>query len=437
MVFNVLYVFRGIVIHYVVQKPETLPLLQKYRKPPTRDSACGVPVQVRVSELAVKIPALCHAHRICFYCCQGSLFEITRMLANPAMEIQTEETPLALRRLWNLTRARLAGTSTTLDEPALVETLPSAQKNQVELEQSILEDGTIEKKVKISTLCKVEWYENDGATKLVPVTGVALLKKGRGNAKVLRVINVAIGIKQLKKGYELKPGIVSSSRRIKVNGSDINDIPCQYSVVGLERYELPVIGTYVDPRIIPGFSYRVRPANSRRHLFEGRALMLQSIGMGYGKRITFKPDTLNAPENYFWSDSHPEGFGMEPRAVHPGMKFFITGNGGLLGEASVFRADLPQIEEKTEYVDVPGQRGKAVEKYIQVDVTCHVKLATTGGGSVDFEVHLMKVSGTALVRKEPGQSAAKLIKVFNVGLDSQLNLLFAHSQTELTFHPLP
>lgn len=110
---------------------------------------------------------------------------------------------------------------------------------------------------------------------------------------------------------------------------------------------------------------------------------------------------------------------------------------GLLGEASVFRADLPQIEEKTEYVDVPGLKGKAVEKYIQVDVTCHVKLATTGGGSVDSEVHLMKVSGTALVRKEPGQAAAKLMKVYNVGLDSQLNLLFAHSQTELTFHPMP
>lgn len=110
---------------------------------------------------------------------------------------------------------------------------------------------------------------------------------------------------------------------------------------------------------------------------------------------------------------------------------------GLLGEASVFRADLPQAEEKTVFVDVPGKRGQAVEKYVHVDVTCHVKLATTGGGSVDSEVHLMKVSGVALVRKEPGQAIAKLVKVFNVGLDSQLNLLFAHSQTELTFHPLP
>ncbi|XP_026734448.1 uncharacterized protein LOC113498583 isoform X1 [Trichoplusia ni] len=322
-------------------------------------------------------------------------------------------------------------------EPQGILEVVQQQKSQVETDQKIYEDGSIDKKVKINTLCKVEWYENDGAIKLVPVTGVAILKKGRGNATVSRVINVAIGIKQLKKGYELKPGIESSSRRVTVNGSDMKDIPCQYSIVGLERYELPVIGTYVDPRIIPGFHYRVRPAGSRRHLFEGRSLLLQSVGMGYGKRITFKPDTLNAPENYFWSDSHPEGLGMETRAIHPGMKFSVTGNGGLLGEASVFRADLPQVEVKTEYVDVPGKRGKAVEKHVHVDVTCHVKLATTGGGSVDSEVHLMKVSGVAVVRKEPGQAQAKLTKVFNVGLDSQLNLLFAHSQTELTFHPLP
>lgn len=86
-------------------------------------------------------------------------------------------------------------------------------------------------------------------------------------------------------------------------------------------------GTYIDPRIIPGFHYRVRPAGSRRYLFEGRSMLLQSVGMGYGKRITFKPDTLNAPENYFWSDSHTEGLGMEPRAIYPGMKFTIFGNG--------------------------------------------------------------------------------------------------------------
>lgn len=322
-------------------------------------------------------------------------------------------------------------------EPQGILEVVQQQKNQLEVDQQIFEDGSIVKKVKINTLCKVEWYENDGATKLVPVTGLAIVKKGRGNAVVTKIVNAAIGIKQLRKGYELRPGIESSSRRITVSGAAIKDIPCQYCVVGLEKYELPVIGTYVDPRVVPGFHYRVRPAGCRRHLFEGRSLLLQSVGMGYGKRITFKPDTLNAPENYFWSDSHPEGVGMEPRAIQPGMKFTVTGNGGLLGDANVFRADLPQVEEKTEYVDVPGKRGKAVQKYIHVDVTCHVKLATTGGGSVDSEVHLMKVSGVALVRKEPDQAVAKLVRVYNVGLDSQLNLLFAHSQTELTFHPIP
>lgn len=316
------------------------------------------------------------------------------------------------------------------------------QRDQLETDQKFNNDGSIEKRVKISTLCKVEWYQKDGATKLVPVTGVAIVKKIRGkpNASVVKIFNAAIGIKQNKKGYILKPGIESSSRRITVSGDKIKDIPCTYTIVGLERYELPVIGTYVDPRIVPGFHYRVRPAGCRRHLFGGRSMLLQSIGLGYGKRITFKPDTLNDPENYFWSDSHPDGLGMETRAVHTGMQFEITANGVHLGDASVFRADLPQVEKKTEYVNVmteSGKLSKAIDKYIHVDVTCHVKLAITGGGSVDFEVHLMKVSGVALVRKSPNKSVAELVKVFNVGLDSQLNQLFAQSQTELTFHPKP
>lgn len=107
-----------------------------------------------------------------------------------------------------------------------------------------------------------------------------------------------------------------------------------------------------------------------------------------------------------------------------------------MGEATVFRADLPQIEEKTLVTKLSGRSKYLVEKHIQVDVTCHMKLATTGGGQVDSEVHLMRVSGIALMRKTPENSKAQLIKVYNVGLDSQLNLLFVQSQTELTFHPL-
>ncbi len=51
---------------------------------------------------------------------------------------------------------------------------------------------------------------------------------------------------------------------------------------------LALSGTYVDPRITPGFQYRVRQLGSGKYLFKGRAMTLQSIGMGYGKRITFK-----------------------------------------------------------------------------------------------------------------------------------------------------
>lgn len=108
-----------------------------------------------------------------------------------------------------------------------------------------------------------------------------------------------------------------------------------------------------------------------------------------------------------------------------------------LGEAQVFRADLPQIELKTELIAVLGKSRKLVVKHIQVDVTCHMKLATTRGGSVDSEVHLMRVSGVAEVQKDPECPVAKVVKVYNVGLASQLNQLFVQSQTELTFHPLP
>lgn len=113
------------------------------------------------------------------------------------------------------------------------------------------------------------------------------------------------------------------------------------------------IGTYIDPRIIPGFYYRVRPAaGKRRPLFNGKILKLVSTGMGYGKRITFASESLNHPENYFWSDSHPDGLGFEPSAVRAGMKFEILAGNLRLGEATVFRADAPQIEKEQVSVNI-------------------------------------------------------------------------------------
>lgn len=75
-----------------------------------------------------------------------------------------------------------------------------------------------------------------------------------------------------------------------------------------------------------------------------------------------------------------------------------------------------------------------VIKYIYIDVTCHVTMDTTRAATgVDY--HTMRVSGTAVVSCNPKQSIAKLFRIENIGLDSQLNLLFVNQQAALTFLP--
>lgn len=84
----------------------------------------------------------------------------------------------------------------------------------------------------------------------------------------------------------------------------------------------------MDKRILPGFRYRVRKLgglNPERYLFKGKALTLQSIGRGYGKRITFEGETLNSNSNYFYSDTNPAGFGLSLVAVEAEQQFSVTG----------------------------------------------------------------------------------------------------------------
>lgn len=103
----------------------------------------------------------------------------------------------------------------------------------------------------------------------------------------------------------------------------------------------------MDRRIVPGFHYRVQVEGSGRKLFGGRAQRLDSIGRGYAKRITFEPTRLNSPDNHFWSDSYPEGFGFEISAVRAGMEFYVTTRDclSIVGHAVVFRDDCaPQVE---------------------------------------------------------------------------------------------
>ncbi|KAB0792086.1 hypothetical protein PPYR_14047 [Photinus pyralis] len=302
---------------------------------------------------------------------------------------------------------------------------------QIELSSEVVPEG-IKKKAKINFTGKVEFYET-GVAKPMPMFGVAtcVKAKDKSSAQLIKISNVTIKHHR----YYLTPGVNTIHRRVTVRGDEIGDINTKYTMTGLEHYEIPVVGTYVDPRVVPGFCYRVRPNDRKDHLFDGRALRLCSIGMGYAKRLTFAPDSLVSPDNYLWSDSHPDGLGLEPRAVHTGMKFSIMAGDQQLGEASVFRADAPQQEERMERV--PTHSGKcAIIKYIHINVTCHVKLANTGGRSPERDEYLMRVYGLAVVRKDPNTSIAYVERVENVGLDSQLNILFACTHTELVFYPL-
>lgn len=123
-----------------------------------------------------------------------------------------------------------------------------------------------------------------------------------------------------------------SPKAIVLDAAELGDLPARYTICSLQPHQFPVVGVYVDKRVIPGFKYRVRPLPSVGKssttypcLFGGKALTLQSIGKGYARRFTFEadPNHLNDNANYFWSDNRPEGFAFELEIISDGDKFTI------------------------------------------------------------------------------------------------------------------
>ncbi|KAI4469862.1 hypothetical protein MML48_1g14344 [Holotrichia oblita] len=287
--------------------------------------------------------------------------------------------------------------------------------------------GKIERKVQVKFIAKVEFYDS-GILQEIPLSGCALCVKHKDgtSAKTIKIVGVCIR----QRNYYLIQGYHDQFRRIHVR--DV-DIPTKYTITGLSSYELPVIGTYVDPRIVPGFHYKVRISNRKKYLFNGQSLRLQSIGAGYGKKLTFELNSHLNAENYLWSDSHQDGLACEVRVVMNKMKFSIVSGNQILGEATVFRTDLPQIEERMEKVEFAADRYGYI-KYVHVDVMCHIKVDINDSGEFHNE-NLVRVYGLAIARKDPGRRNAYVEQVINVGLDSQLNLIFARSHKGLIFLP--
>lgn len=95
--------------------------------------------------------------------------------------------------------------------------------------------------------------------------------------------------------------------------------------------------------------------------------MLQSIGMGYGKRLTFKSDTRNLNDCYFWTDNNPEGFGFSISAISKGDNFMIyDAMNQSVGELVIESVEGPQIEES-----MTACKGE-VRKMVRVRFTCSV-----------------------------------------------------------------
>lgn len=148
------------------------------------------------------------------------------MLAGQTIEMQSEETPLALQRLWSMTRARLAGTSTATalaEEPALVEeTLSYVQKAE----------GSTKSLVPTTSDCESDSEDvNNGLE--VPEVQEAPSQRYWGDS--------------------------SRDKEVLLDASTLGDVPAVYRVPPLAPHQLPVIGVYIDPRVRTGFRYKVRP----------------------------------------------------------------------------------------------------------------------------------------------------------------------------------
>lgn len=188
-----------------------------------------------------------------------------------------------------------------------------------------------------------------------------------------------------------------------VRGEDIKDIPTTYVVKGLEDHELPVIGTYVDKRIVPGFRYRIRLNHTKNHLFKGEALTLKSVGMGYGKRLTFEDKKSdNLLDNYFWSDTYSDGYGFSIIALEEGDKFDIrqTDNGASLGTAEIVDCQ----EGQRELLMKLNQDG-TIEKTIEVGFWVNINSSLCSDSCY-------RVLGDVLLSKSKNSASAKVIRIY-------------------------
>ena len=84
-------------------------------------------------------------------------------------------------------------------------------------------------------------------------------------------------------------------------------------------------------------------------------------------------------------------------------------------------------------------KGVKITKNVHVDLTCLVTIdlsESEQGTSKICEDRVMRISGKAVLQKSSGDKEAKVTRIEDIGLDSQLNLLFFAEHTNLVFEAL-
>jgi len=188
---------------------------------------------------------------------------------------------------------------------------------------------------------------------------------------------------------------------------------------------LTLSGTFVDSKIIPGFYYRVRRVGSSDDdfLFNGEPRRLTSVGMGYGKRITFKgDDSRDNSDYYFYSDTEVEGFAFIPAVPEDKTKFcMIDEDRRPVAEVKITSFSANQIQSSTEVFT------SQITTRLAVDFVCNAAFHMGSGGSLPMSAPLVdcELHGVAeVVREGSARNAAKLVRIELVNIPSSFKTNF-------------
>lgn len=218
-------------------------------------------------------------------------------------------------------------------------------------------------------------------------------------------------VKEIPEGEDIVGDVVPEVRTIDVRGEDIGDFPTEYTISAPRPYEIPVVGTYIDKKIVPGFAYRVRRNGTSDFLFNGEALVLKSIGRGYGKRLTFHSDAVEN-DNFFWSDSNPdEGFAFSIQVIYEGNEFDVLDRHG----RKVAETRLITVSDEQEINDVLLQK-REIDMVVSVEMECSLKFLSLDHVPEHLRDQIVDLttSGAALSRKTLSSWKAETVEIRNV-----------------------